>query len=313
MKRICISTYKIHSIAPVVFWFAAILAVLSAFSDAAYSQDVIQRHKTGKSGASGVEMLMNAVNKSSVNYLIRKHTRKKHKTIADTLKKKPGDGLLLEAIVYRQKYGTARMFWSVTTIGSGDTPTNILAEYARKPRIRGIPGKGWELDISGTTYFWYKLDKNERLLKKRITPTESLIKSVRQLLYKEIKVQESMEENRKREVEKEMKRQYDTRQERVKENYKEMDFWMNTYGYRSRDEWAYKQLRDSLRNAALIRNMIHSHRVWREKMVRGDFKSLPIPRTQPKLDVPRSFRPFLTPPNPDAPARSDEGVPVHLD
>ena len=55
---------------------------------------------------------MNAVNKSSVNYLIRKHTRKKHKTIADTLKKKPGDGLLLEAIVYRQKYGTARMFWS---------------------------------------------------------------------------------------------------------------------------------------------------------------------------------------------------------
>ena len=313
MKMTHISMCKRRSIVPVTFWCAVILAALSTFADIAYSQDVIQRHKTGQSVASGAEMLMKAVNKSSVNYLIRKHTRKKHKIIADTLRKKPGDGLLLEAIVYRQKYGTARMFWSVTIIGSGDTPTNILAEYARKPRIRGIPGKGWELDISGTTYFWYRLDKNGRLSKKRITPTESLIKSVRQLLYQETKVQESMEKNRKNEVEKEMRRQYNTRRERVEENYKEMEFWMNTYGYRSRDEWAYRQLRDSLRNDALIRNMIHSHRVWREQMLGGDFKLMPAPTTMPELDVPQIFGPFLTPPKPETPRRSDAGVPVHLD
>ena len=304
---------KRRSVVPITLTCTVVLVALPIFVNFAHSQDVTQRHNTGKSVASGAEMLMKAVNKSSVNYLIRKHARKKHEIIANTLRNNPRDGLLLEAIVYRQKYGSARMFWSVTVIGSGDTPTNVLTEYSKKPRIRGAPGKGWELDISGTTYFWYKLDKNGRLLKRRISPTESLIKSVRALLYPESKVQELMIKNREEEVEEEMKRQYEKRRERVRENYREMEYWLTTYGYRSRDDWAYRQLRESLRNAALIRHMIQSQRVRHEQMLRGEFMSMPTPRTQPKLDVPQSFELFFSPPKPKAPGRSEEGVPVHVD
>ena len=276
----------------------------------AFSQAVTQRHETGKSVANAVQSIAIALNKAAVAHAMNRHVKIREKTarIASTLREKPHQGILLEGTVYKQKYGDGKLFWSADVIGVGNTPLQVLTEYAKKAHIQAIPSKGWELDTSATTYYWYTLGEAGKLKRTRI---RGLINSVKKSLEKEKKEMDSMTKRRKKEIEMEMNRQLSLRELRVKETAQEVGAWLKKYRYKSTEEWADKGLQDALRAERLMRNSLRSGR----RLNNPTFNSPVVPSTtqEPMSNIPLTLDSFLKSPSPDALPDADSGVPVHLD
>ena len=254
------------------------------------------------------------MNGSAVASNMRKHVAKKLPHITRLAENNRKQGVLLEARVYKQRFGEAKMFGSAKIIGTGNTPLQTLTDYERRtrPRVEASPGEGWEYDMSATIFYWYKVGKDGRLQRTHIATTRSLKRSVERLLHKERKETKSQTRAREKETEKEMERQLLLRDKRVKETLEEVEYWLKITGYRSIGEWSIRQLQDSLRNEAEMRHSIRSGNRLSSQKFDGQIWSLPGSKGEQDLNIPLDLDAFRAAPNEDSPVNHEPNVPVHL-
>ena len=257
------TTARTKTLRKCVFWGMGCLVLCLAVGNPALPEEFTQRHSTARSAADAALILAKALNRSAVTFQMNKKVNAKTDQITKLLTQNSQPGLLLEARVYKQKYGFARIFWSANIIGTGSTDLTVLTEHAMttKPTITGSPGLNWEFDPTATKYYWYVLGEDGKLERTSVATTllvNRVSRIVKEASKRNTVDSESVLEERVKETEQEMERMFQVRTNRVEESSAEIAYWLEIKGYTSIVEWSERGYSDSRRRDRILRHAIQS-------------------------------------------------------
>ena len=171
------------------FWpltIVALTAICFLFSQQLLGQSVIDRHKTVRGVADGLQIGVRLLDNFVLDRQIKRDLEKQEGRIIKLLSNDNVQGVLVLSEVHIGLYSRSRRLTGTYLIGSGDTPIDVLREYSQSSgHVKGIPGKTWKRDLDSTTYHWYTQDHGAELRKWHLPSTVMLEAQVKQQLENE--------------------------------------------------------------------------------------------------------------------------------